>query len=700
MPLAPHRTAAFLGLLLLALSAPSFAAEPRITPRRTAEEQALLAIRENAVRRVQDLMARMQGMPDGPARDALERQIVGIKRESDVEFLEAKLRFARERGDDPTLHDAELQIVGARPLSTSGGCVDSLDDNNTCAVATRVIPRSYAGLMVGISPDEDWYKVNVQRNGTLTVTLNFTHASGNIDLRLYDVCGGTLLQSSVSATNQEQIIYKNTSPTRDLYLRVTMSTGSCNGYSMNVAITSTTNLSAVFVPAGWAAPLVPRNVNNSTNASVPLSATLPGNGNTYANRATNLTGDNAPANAGRTFLDDSLLFGVTMGDNSAAGLWTTLNAGPYTVRGGRHTLRQEADDDNQVIESNENDNSWSNQWVWSPLATSFHVPLVRDFPPVQGTGVYPNADGFSFTRGPSFSWVVAIAPLTLGDDYDLKVYSDYTGSTAGFSTLLDGSAASNNGIDFVVGHYNGTPTTVYAAVYRFLANNRDDYVIDASDAHLGGGSLVTTPTFIFSPVPLAANRLADVYEAYMNSGSTYYFSLRTLSGTTPIQFQIFPPTNGATWYPGQGWASTPFNVPQTLQFTAINTGWHPIVVYRRSGTDAGTELVYDFRWSNSTMLDAPEPGGTLSLAGAIPNPIRGHGRIHYVLPAAGTMSLGIYDVSGRLIRELMSGPQPAGAQSVEWNGTGADGARVGAGLYWARLRFGGQMRTQRIALVR
>jgi len=709
VPLAPHRPAALLCALLIGIPTLSFGQSPapaaaRIVPRFSAEEQALLAIRNDAIRRVQVLMDRMEGMPDGPARDELERQIVAIKQESEIEFLEAKVRFARARGDELTAFEAERQLQGATPSAVAGDvCADSLDANQTCAAATVIIPRNYPLLQLGVTPgDDDWYKVNVQRNGTLSVTLSFSHAGGNIDLRLYDVCGGTLLQSSTTLTNTEQITYKNTSPTRFLYLRVSMSTGTCNTYGMNVAITTTTNTIATVTPAGWASPVVPRNVNNSTNGSVPLSATLPGNGSTYGNWVTQITGDNTPSFHGAVFLDDSLMQATNYNDNTGAGLWIALNAGPYTIRGGRHTLRHESDAYDEMIESNENDNSWANQWVWSPLVTTFHTPNVRDFPPLKGTGVYKNADGFSFTRQPTFSWVVAMAPLMAGDDYDLNVYSNYAGSTSGFTTLLETSAASNNNIDFVVGHYNGSPTTVYPAVDRFLANHGGDYVIDQSDARLANGNLSTTPAFSWTPITLPANRLADVYECYMISGTTYYFTLRTLSGITPMQFQIFPPTNGLTWFPGQGTASNTFTTPQTLSYNAFNTGWHPIVVYRRSGTNADTELVYDFEWSTTTLVDVPEsnPAGRLTLSGAIPNPVRDRGSIHYVLPSAGEVALGIYDVNGRMVRDLVSGTQPAGAHSIEWDGSRTGGGRLAAGVYWARLRFGGQALTRRIALVR
>ncbi len=70
-----------------------------VRPALSAAGRALLAIQEDAVRRVEALAKRMQGMPEGPARDALEREALEIKTRSEIEFLRAKANFARGRGD-------------------------------------------------------------------------------------------------------------------------------------------------------------------------------------------------------------------------------------------------------------------------------------------------------------------------------------------------------------------------------------------------------------------------------------------------------------------------------------------------------------------------------------------------------------------------------------------------------------------------
>ena len=67
----------------------------------------------------------------------------------------------------------------------------------------------------------------------------------------------------------------------------------------------------------------------------------------------------------------------------------------------------------------------------------------------------------------------------------------------------------------------------------------------------------------------------------------------------------------------------------------------------------------------------------------------------------GHVVLRIYDVSGRLVRSLVSGTvQEAGRHSVEWDGRDAAEAATRAGLYFGRLEAGGESDVRRLVLTR
>jgi hypothetical protein len=74
--------------------------------------------------------------------------------------------------------------------------------------------------------------------------------------------------------------------------------------------------------------------------------------------------------------------------------------------------------------------------------------------------------------------------------------------------------------------------------------------------------------------------------------------------------------------------------------------------------------------------------------------------ISYSAGVGGPVRLRVYDIRGRLIRTLVDGEAPRNNCDVVWNGRADGGHRVGAGVYFVRLEAGGEVRTQKIAVVR
>jgi hypothetical protein len=66
------------------------------------------------------------------------------------------------------------------------------------------------------------------------------------------------------------------------------------------------------------------------------------------------------------------------------------------------------------------------------------------------------------------------------------------------------------------------------------------------------------------------------------------------------------------------------------------------------------------------------------------------------MPTAGHARLRLYDVNGRLVRELLNGVVPAGPREVRWDRHTTAGARARAGVYFAEFLVAGVRRTQRL----
>ena len=83
-----------------------------------------------------------------------------------------------------------------------------------------------------------------------------------------------------------------------------------------------------------------------------------------------------------------------------------------------------------------------------------------------------------------------------------------------------------------------------------------------------------------------------------------------------------------------------------------------------------------------------------------PNPLRWATSIRFDLADAADARLEVFDLSGRRVATLASGPHEAGVYRVRWDGR-EGGGTVGAGLYFVRLSGTGMpVRTARLAVMR
>ncbi|MEP0767268.1 MAG: trypsin-like peptidase domain-containing protein, partial [Fimbriimonadia bacterium] len=119
------------------------------------------------------------------------------------------------------------------------GSDDAFEPNDTCQGPAAVGAGTYNDLVVK-SAAEDWYRVTVSPCTTLNVSLTFTHAWGDIDLELYDACGGSPVAASRTLSNTETLSYNNSGPAKDYFIRVYLANDTRNQYSMTVGLSSST----------------------------------------------------------------------------------------------------------------------------------------------------------------------------------------------------------------------------------------------------------------------------------------------------------------------------------------------------------------------------------------------------------------------------------------------------------------------------
>jgi hypothetical protein len=114
--------------------------------------------------------------------------------------------------------------------------------------------------------------------------------------------------------------------------------------------------------------------------------------------------------------------------------------------------------------------------------------------------------------------------------------------------------------------------------------------------------------------------------------------------------------------------------------------------------------------SNSQITDIKEPSPSaivpeaLALSPSYPNPFSvsrsSTTRISYALPQESEVTLRIYDVLGRLTRQIVDGRQGAGSHETLWDGRNELGETVSSGIYFTVLQAGARKLTQKIVVTR
>jgi hypothetical protein len=123
--------------------------------------------------------------------------------------------------------------------------------------------------------------------------------------------------------------------------------------------------------------------------------------------------------------------------------------------------------------------------------------------------------------------------------------------------------------------------------------------------------------------------------------------------------------------------------------------------YKLSAVDVnGNESGYAVLAPEETTGVPGAPVVQLRLYPNQPNPFNPLTTIRFDLPEAGRVRLAIYDLRGKLVRGLVDGELPRGSQQAIWNGKDDAGRSVASGSYFARLQAGGELRTERMSLVK
>ncbi|MCK4305830.1 MAG: T9SS type A sorting domain-containing protein [Candidatus Eisenbacteria sp.] len=246
----------------------------------------------------------------------------------------------------------------------------------------------------------------------------------------------------------------------------------------------------------------------------------------------------------------------------------------------------------------------------------------------------------------------------------MTMYKLITVLVFGTLVVLQGPAAA----EFSVLWRTETPSVrwpAYAAYY--LSGNQGNGNVEREEAY---GMLTDSP----APFMLVQREGGAVEVLDLSTGMPHWIS----NLTDPLPHYIYD----ATYF-------------RVLYMDVDNDQRDEIVLYC-----AGEGIIcIDWQVGPGGAIGEDGPGAGTSLMQNAPNPVSVGTTISFTLAATGDIDLQIFDVNGRLIRNLIDGKLPAGLHRIAWDGLDNSEYPLASGTYFYRLRVDGMAVDTKTAVV-
>ena len=137
-------------------------------------------------------------------------------------------------------------------------------------------------------------------------------------------------------------------------------------------------------------------------------------------------------------------------------------------------------------------------------------------------------------------------------------------------------------------------------------------------------------------------------------------------------------------------------VPQQYSYVdrsveAGRTYWYKISDVSLGGTET---------FHGPIRVDVAAPGLLALNIQAVPTPARETVSLRFSTPTAGAAHVSVFDVSGRLVKDVLASQVEAGTHIVQWDLTDRHGDPVGPGQYACRVEVGPQAASGKVVVTR
>ena len=88
------------------------------------------------------------------------------------------------------------------------------------------------------------------------------------------------------------------------------------------------------------------------------------------------------------------------------------------------------------------------------------------------------------------------------------------------------------------------------------------------------------------------------------------------------------------------------------------------------------------------------------LTGNYPNPFSSSTQIEFEIQKPGNVEIRIYNMPGVCVKTLLCENCPIGRNSLEWDGRDESGRQLPGGVYYYEIRFGGEISSKQMIMIK